>query len=72
LILGWSDSFLCLSAFYHYDKIPEKINLNGGKILPVGFGVFSVSSLGSIAFGPVQVPKLHHDRNSWQMKLLTS
>jgi hypothetical protein len=32
LIFGWSDSFLCLSAFYHYDKIPEIINIKRGRI----------------------------------------
>jgi hypothetical protein len=32
LILGWNNSFLFCSAFYHYDNIPEKINLKGGKI----------------------------------------
>jgi hypothetical protein len=63
LILGWSDGFLCLSAFYHYVKIPDTINLKGEiYILSVDFGVFSVSSLGPIAFGPVQGPKVHHGR----------
>jgi hypothetical protein len=34
-ILGWSDSFPCLSTFYHCVKIPETINLKGGKIYVV-------------------------------------
>jgi hypothetical protein len=64
LILGWSDSFLCLSALYHYVKITDTINLKGEiYILSVDFGVFWVSSLGLIGFGPVQVPKVHHGRS---------
>jgi hypothetical protein len=58
LIFRLSNTLLCLSAFYHYYKIPETINLKEEKfILSFAFGVFRASSLGSIAFGPVQGPK---------------
>jgi hypothetical protein len=50
-----SIAFLCQSAFHHYDKIPEKINLKEEKfIIAHGFKDFSpwLGFLDPVTFGP--------------------
>jgi hypothetical protein len=72
LILEWRNCFLCLSTFYHYDKIPEKINLKRGKIYIICLlWSFQCIITWPHCLGSYESPKIHHDRSTWQRKLLT-
>jgi hypothetical protein len=72
LILGWSDCFLCLSTFYHYDEIPEKINLKRRKIYIICLlWRFQCIITWPHCLWAYEGPKVHHGRSTWQRKLFT-